>query len=123
MKDKKIKNQIDNKKIFLLVFRLLNDFVSILFVFNLLLFAFYIVGNYQNFLEESQLLILFVLTISSIIMTLTAFITLIFNIITICIQKKKTVKILLLFYLIFVILIGLIFIAYSIIIKKLAGGL
>lgn len=121
MKDIKNKNKTNLDSVYWL-FRLTKTAVFIMFFFCIILFLFYLIGNYQDFMDRTQLLILTVLAFASVlnsVLCTIGLVEMIFFMITDGFQFKNLMQ-LLLFVLIF--LISLIFAAYSVIIKRFAVG-
>ncbi len=105
-----LKNQKLHKKTPL--FSLTNRLILFLLGFSCVVFLLYLGGNWQNFLDENQILLLYVLRISSIF--LFAFLLAGFTLLIYYFFKNKTyfhIKYILLY--VFYILIVLVFFAFS----------
>lgn len=121
MKDKKIKEKPKINSSFWL-FRLTRTSVFILFFFCILLFLFYLMGNYQNFMDKTQLLILTVLGIVSVLEVVLSFLGLIEIVFFMIANKFRLNNIFSLLFLIAAFIISIIFVIYAVIIKRFATG-
>ncbi len=121
MKDEKnIEKSWQNSAFWL--FRLTRTSVFIMFFFCILLFLFYLIGNYQNFMDKTQLLILSALAFSSILEVVLSFLGII-EIIFFMIANKFSVKNLFsLLFMLLSLIMSIIFVIYSVIIKRIATG-
>lgn len=96
------------------------DYVILLFsIFMILL---YIMGNYHNFLDKTQFLILNVLAVSSLLLTILASITLLENIIYIFYAESKRKCIFSIIFSLLCIIISVFFIFYATIVSRLSLG-
>lgn len=94
----------------------------LLTVFSLLLITLYIIGNYQNFQDSTQIIILSTLSyisIFNILLSILLFVETLFKIRT---EKQKFKNILNIIYLILAILLGILFSSTSNIINYLSTG-
>lgn len=108
----------------LIVFnKLIKNCVWGLFIFNLLLVFLYIMGNFNNFLDETQLLILNVLSISSILQVFLSLIKLLENLIYIFFTKSKVIRFFSILLTVLLLVIGVFFVIYATIIRELALGI
>lgn len=113
------KTEKENKKISLLEFdSLINKklffIIVFMFIFCLFLFFLYVIGNYNDFLDSTQKIILYCLSGNSIFLGFCSFLGLIVSIILIT-KKNKTIKrVLTLIFMIVLIIfsISMTFIAY-----------
>ena len=103
--------------------KLTKNCVWLFFLFNVILFVLYVMGNFYNFLDETQLLILKVLTVSSIFQSILSFILFVENMIYIFFTHSKVARLLTLTFSVISLLIGIAFIIYSTLVKQLSVGL
>lgn len=119
-KDEKIKI---SKSILVTLTKLLNNFISILFIFSIFTFLLYLIGNYQVFLDKTQLIILKVLLITSqtsLIMSIVGIIIMLIKFLLFKFSVKKLINIL---YYFLPIITSTIFIIYSSLINQLYHGI
>lgn len=90
MAEKNNKKKISFTDNLVLTYRKLLSLIVFLFLFCLFLCVFYVIGNYKEFLDSSQKLILSWLSVSSIVLGFFSFIGLIVNILLI--TKKIKIK-------------------------------
>lgn len=90
MAEKNNKKKISFTDNLVLTYRKLLSLIVFLFLFCLFLCVFYVIGNYKEFLDSSQKLILSWLSVSSIVLGFFSFIGLIVNILLII--KKIKIK-------------------------------
>ena len=90
MAEKNNKKKISFTDNLVLTYRKLLSLIVFLFLFCLFLCVFYVIGNYKEFLDSSQELILSWLSVSSIVLGFFSFIGLIVNILLII--KKIKIK-------------------------------
>lgn len=121
MADIKTKNKISFTENLLLTNRKLLSLIAYLFLFCLFLCAFYIIGNYKEFLDSSQKLILSWLSVSSIVLGFFSFIGFTVNIL-LAIKTKKN-RLPTIFLMIFFILFSIFSNAFSYLINYLSLGL
>lgn len=110
-------------KTFLILYKLTKSLVAVLFLFIVLLFSFYLIGNYQNFLDKSLLLILNVLSIVSILCTFFSFCGLLENIFFMFTKESKIKNLISILIMFFCIIISIFIEIYSTIIKEIAIGI
>ncbi len=122
MEEKKIKDKSKLNSAFWL-FRLTRTSVFILFFFCVLLFLFYLMGNYQNFMDKTQLLILTVLGFSSVLEVVLSFLGLVEIIFFMITNKFRVNNIFSLLFLILAFITSVIFVIYAVIIKRFATGI
>ena len=117
----KIKN---SKKRFsnTVTYKLLMTLDLFFLVFSLTLIALYFIGNYQNFLDKSQLIILNVLSFSSIFTILMTTILIIETLIKIFTERHKIINIFNLLYLLITIIFSVICIVVSCTISYISLG-
>lgn len=97
------------------------DFV--LTIFCILLVTLYILGNYQDFLDNTQSTILIILSYTSVFTALLSICLTIETIIKLFTEKKKLIHIFYLVYLIFTTIICTLFSGFSNIISYLSMGI
>lgn len=97
------------------------DFVLTLFC--VLLVTLYILGNYQNFQDNSQSTILQILSYSAVFTSLLSICLIIETIIKIFTEKKKLLHIIYVFYLLLSTVLCIFFSGFSNIISYLASGI
>lgn len=122
----KIKNNFDpihKRNSFIFLYKLTKNIIKILFVFSLFLFLFYLLGNYQNFLDKSQLLILQILSITSIITGVLSIFGFLENLIFIFVEDNKLHIFFSMIYMIIIIVVCSFFVVYSTTLKQLALGI
>lgn len=90
MAEKNNKKKISFTDNLVLTYRKLLSLIVFLFLFCLFLCVFYVIGNYKEFLDSSQKLILSWLSVSSIVLGFFSFIGLVVNILLI--TKKIKIK-------------------------------
>lgn len=95
----------------------------VLTVFCITLLIFYIIGNYQNFQDKTQQIILSVLSYSSIFNGLLSIFLIIESIIKLITEKRKLKTTLLLIYLLFAVILCIVFSSASNIISFLSMGI
>lgn len=105
MAEKNNKKKISFTDNLVLTYRKLLSLIVFLFLFCLFLCVFYVIGNYKEFLDSSQELILSWLSVSSIVLGFFSFIGLIVNILLmikkIKIKNRIPVFLLMIFFILF----------------------
>ena len=122
MKERKKNNKNINSP-YKILYKLTNFFINVFFVFCIVLIILYIMGNYQNFLDKSQILLLTVLSVCSVSMTVMAIISLIENTVLIFLEKTKNNQIKNILWDIFTLIFGIIILIFSIFVKQLSLGI
>ena len=122
MKERKKNNKNINSP-YKILYKLTNFFINVFFVFCIVLIILYIMGNYQNFLDKSQILLLTVLSFCSVSMTVMAIISLIENTVLIFLEKSKNNQIKNILWYIFTLIFGIIILIFSIFVKQLSLGI
>lgn len=118
------KNKFPVTKDFLsLLTRLTQQLIWVLFIFCILILLFYVMGNYQGFLDKNQLIILTVITISSVVMSFLSAIGIIENLVLLFISDKKPVKILSIIFLLITLIIGVLLSIFSTVLQDLSKGI
>ncbi len=95
-------------------------FLLIACVFLLLL---YCIGNYQGFVDETQLLILSILSFTSIVLCLMSFLSFVQEIVFLFTKKRKTGTIFSILFFLFTFVLGIFFISFSSVIHRLSLGI
>jgi len=121
-KSKKI-NDFFNTNTLRIFNKLTKNCVWLFFLFNLLLFALYVMGNFYNFLDKTQLLILNVLFVSSIFQSILSFILFIENMIYIFFTNLRIRRVFTIIFSLISLVVGIVFIIYSSLVKELAIGI
>ena len=106
-----------------LTYRKLLSLIVFLFLFCLFLCVFYVIGNYKEFLDSSQKLILSWLSVSSIVLGFFSFIGLIVNILIIIKKIKIKNRIPAFLLMIFFILFSIFANVFSYLVNYLSLGL
>ncbi|MBO5116129.1 MAG: hypothetical protein J6C25_01350 [Treponema sp.] len=105
MAEKNNKKKISFTDNLVLTYRKLLSLIVFLFLFCLFLCVFYVIGNYKEFLDSSQKLILSWLSVSSIVLGFFSFIGLIVNILLmikkIKIKNRISAFLLMIFFILF----------------------
>lgn len=121
----KQEKRFKNRHSFAFVFleRLTRNSIFLLLLICLLLFAFYLIGNFQGFIDKSQLIILRVLSVCSVglcIMSVTGFIL---ETIFLFMKEKKAGLLFSMLFFIFTFVTGFAFIVFSTVIRRIATGI
>lgn len=123
MAEKNNKKKISFTDNLVLTYRKLLSLIVFLFLFCLFLCVFYVIGNYKEFLDSSQKLILSWLSVSSIVLGFFSFIGLIVNILLmikkIKIKNRISAFLLMIFFILFSILANV----FSYLVNYLSLGL
>ena len=122
MQNTKKNDFFTESKSFLILYKLTKSLVSVLVIFSALLFCLYLIGNFQNFLDKSLLLILNVLSVSSIICCFLAFCGFLENIFFLFTHESKGKCILSILIMLFCVCLNIFFISYSTVIRELSIG-
>lgn len=123
MAEKNNKKKISFTDNLVLTYRKLLSLIVFLFLFCLFLCVFYVIGNYKEFLDSSQKLILSWLSVSSIVLGFFSFIGLIVNILLIIKKIKIKNRISALLLMIFFILFSIFANVFSYLVNYLSLGL
>lgn len=121
--DKKKLKDIINLNTISIFNKLVKNSVWMLFVFNIIIFLFYFMGNFFNYLDTTIFLILKILSFFSILLCIFSIVGFIENIVCIFIAPKKIQKLFSIIFMIFCFFIGLFFFTYSTVLQKLSTGL
>ncbi len=123
MAEKNNKKKISFTDNLVLTYRKLLSLIVFLFLFCLFLCVFYVIGNYKEFLDSSQKLILSWLSVSSIVLGFFSFIGLIVNILLIIKKIKIKNRIPAFLLMIFFILFSIFANVFSYLVNYLSLGL
>ena len=123
MAEKNNKKKISFTDNLVLTYRKLLSLIVFLFLFCLFLCVFYVIGNYKEFLDSSQELILSWLSVSSIVLGFFSFIGLIVNILLIIKKIKIKNRISAFLLMIFFILFSIFANVFSYLVNYLSLGL
>ena len=123
MAEKNNKKKISFTDNLMLTYRKLLSLIVFLFLFCLFLCVFYVIGNYKEFLDSSQELILSWLSVSSIVLGFFSFIGLIVNILLIIKKIKIKNRIPAFLLMIFFILFSIFANVFSYLVNYLSLGL
>lgn len=123
MAEKNNKKKISFTDNLVLTYRKLLSLIVFLFLFCLFLCVFYVIGNYKEFLDTSQKLILSWLSVSSIVLGFFSFIGLIVNILLMIKKIKIKNRIPAFLLMIFFILFSIFANVFSYLVNYLSLGL
>lgn len=123
MAEKNNKKKISFTDNLVLTYRKLLSLIVFLFLFCLFLCVFYVIGNYKEFLDSSQELILSWLSVSTIVLGFFSFIGLIVNILLIIKKIKIKNRIPAFLLMIFFILFSIFANVFSYLVNYLSLGL
>lgn len=123
MAEKNNKKKISFTDNLVLTYRKLLSLIVFLFLFCLFLCVFYVIGNYKEFLDSSQKLILSWLSVSSIVLGFFSFIGLIVNILLMIKKIKIKNRISAFLLMIFFILFSIFANVFSYLVNYLSLGL
>lgn len=123
MAEKNNKKKISFTNNLVLTYRKLLSLIVFLFLFCLFLCVFYVIGNYKEFLDSSQELILSWLSVSTIVLGFFSFIGLVVNILLIIKKIKIKNRIPAFLLMIFFILFSIFANVFSYLVNYLSLGL
>lgn len=123
MAEKNNKKKISFTDNLVLTYRKLLSLIVFLFLFCLFLCVFYVIGNYKEFLDSSQKLILSWLSVSSIVLGFFSFIGLVVNILLMIKKIKIKNRIPAFLLMIFFILFSIFANVFSYLVNYLSLGL
>jgi len=123
MAERNNKKKISFTDNLVLTYRKLLSLIVFLFLFCLFLCVFYVIGNYKEFLDSSQKLILSWLSVSSIVLGFFSFIGLVVNILLIIKKIKIKNRIPAFLLMIFFILFSIFANVFSYLVNYLSLGL
>ena len=124
MKDnkKKLKDFI-NKNTLSFLNKLIKNAVWIFFVFDLLIFLFYIIGNYYSYTDRTLILILRIMSWVSVVLVIISVVGFFENIVYIFFDKKVFLRIISILFVIISFAVGLLLIFYPTALLHLALGI
>lgn len=114
---------ISEKNYFYFLYKLTKNLIFLCLSFSIILFLLYFIGNYQNFLDKTQILILKVLSFNSILSFILCFLLIIESISLMLLKYIKTNKFYNILSYFLIILINLFFLIYSSIVIRLSEGM
>ena len=103
--------------------KLIKNAVWIFFVFDLIIFVFYIIGNYFNYTDRTLILILRILSWTSVMLAIISVVGFFENIVYIFFDKKIFLRIISILFVIITFAVGLLLIFYSTALIHLALGI
>ena len=120
-------NQKNSKKKHLFPYAILGKLTRNAIILDLLiclmLFALYLIGNFQSFTDTAQLRILGVLSITAAVLSLLSFLGIVEESVFIFMKSRKTPVFLTIIFFIFSLIIGFGLISFSIVIRRIAVGI
>lgn len=124
MKDnkKKLKDFI-NKNTLSFLNKLIKNAVWIFFVFDLLIFLFYIIGNYYSYTDRTLILILRIMSWVSVVLVIISVVGFFENIVYIFFDKRLFRRIISIIFAIITLAVAVLLIVYSTVLMHLALGL
>ena len=108
---------------FTFVGRLTRNSIFLLLLVCILLFVLYMIGNYQGFIDKSQLRILTFLSVASTFLCILSVLGFILEAVFLFFREKKSSSILSMLFYIFTFTAGFALIAFSAVIKHIATGI
>ncbi len=103
--------------------KLIKNAVWIFFVFDLLIFLFYIIGNYYSYTDRTLILILRIMSWTSVMLVIISVVGFFENIVSIFFDKKVFLRIISILFVIISFAVGLLLIFYSTALLHLALGI
>ena len=124
MKDnkKKLKDYVNTNTLSFLN-KLIKNSVWIFFVFDLIVFLFYIFGNYFNYTDRTLILILRIMSWDSVLLAIISVVGFFENLVYIFFDKKIFLRIISILFMIITLAVGLVLIVYSTALLHLALGM
>lgn len=125
MENKKNIKPIDRQNIisYSIICRLNMSLCSYLMCSCVLFLIFFIVGNFQNFTDNSQLLLLSVLSVLSIMLTVSSFFGIVVNSVFLFLKVRIHHRIICIIVFILMIIIAVVLLLFSSILKQLSTGI
>ena len=108
---------------FVFLSRLTRNCTFLLLFICVFLFLLYLIGNYQAFVDKTQLLILNLLSFTSIVLCIMAVLSFILETVFLFIQKKKAASLFTMLFFLFTLVAGVFFIAFSSVIHRISLGI
>ncbi len=122
MKDKKLKDFI-NFNTLTIFNKLVKNALWILFVFDIIVFLFYIIGNYFNYTDKTLILILRIMSGTSVMLGIISVVGFFENIVYIFFDKRLFRRIISIIFAIIALAVAVLLIVYSKVLMHLALGL
>ena len=123
MKDKKELKDFINFNSLTVFNKLVKNALWILFVFDLIVFLFYIFGNYFNYTDKTLILILRIMSGTSVMLGIISVVGFFENIVYIFFDKRLFRRIISIFFTIIALAVAVLLIIYSTVLMHLALGL
>jgi len=111
------------REINLLIYRKVFSVTVFLFLYGVFLLSFYLIGNYKNFLDESQNIILLCLSFISVLLIFLSVFEIVENPIFLIKRIKIINRFISIFWMIFFALSGIVMFVFSYAVNYLAEGL
>ncbi|MBO4533370.1 MAG: hypothetical protein J5726_06690 [Treponema sp.] len=108
---------------FVFLSRLTRNAAFVLFLICIFLFLLYMIGNYQSFVDQTQLLILSILSFCAIVLCIMTVLSFLQEAVFLFIQKKKTGTIFSMLFFLFMLVLGVFFIVFASVIRRLSLGI
>ena len=108
---------------FVFLSRLARNCTFLLLFICAFLFLLYFIGNYQAFVDKTQLLILNLLSFTSIVLCIMAVLSFVLEGVFLFIQKKKAASLFTMLFFLFTLVLGIFFIAFSSVIHRISLGI
>lgn len=112
-----------DNKYFIILYKLTRSLIFTSLSFEIILFVLYIMGNYQSFLDETQILILRTLSINSVFSFVLCFCSIVELIILIIIKDYKVPNIVRVIPIFLVLIFNVIMLSYATILLRLTEGI
>jgi len=121
----KKEKQTKKRRSFPIVFlsKLTRNSIFLILVICALLFVLYMIGNFQNFIDKSQLRIISVLSVTATGLCITSVIGLILELIFVFLKEKKTSSYLSILFFVFSFAAGFALITFSAVIRRISTGI
>ena len=123
MKDKKELKDFINFNTLSIFNKLVKNALWILFVFDLIIFLFYIFGNYFNYTDKTLILILRIMSGTSVMLGIISVVGFFENIVYIFFDKRLFRRIISIIFAIITLAVAILLIVYSTVLMHLALGL
>ena len=123
MKDKKELKDFINFNTLSIFNKLVKNALWILFVFDLIIFLFYIFGNYFNYTDKTLILILRIMSGTSVMLGIISVVGFFENIVYIFFDKRLFRRIISIIFAIIALAVAVLLIVYSTVLMHLALGL
>ncbi len=108
---------------FVFLSRLTRNAAFVLLLICIFLFLLYMIGNYQAFEDKTQLLILSILSFCAIVLCIMTFLSFLQEAVFLFILKKKTGTIFSMLFFLFMLVLGIFFIVFASVIRRLSLGI